>query len=145
MFICRDKYICGLWSFTPPFQQQTRKAVHYAVLCSLHLVGPIIHSSWRDFWKADKAHKILPQTALFLWIFLCICSVDKERMDDDFKPASMITNLRYRSPEYKLYTCMSRTYVCCIFMYVFYNNAMHVAILCFTLLSMVYMLKIGPF
>ena len=45
--------------------------------------------------KADKAHEILPQTAVFLWIFLRICSVDKERMDDDFKPMLMIANLRY--------------------------------------------------
>ena len=78
---------------TPPFQQQTHKAVHYAVLCSLCLVGPVIYSSWCDFLKADKAHEILPETAEFLWIFLRICSVDKERMDDDFKPGSMITNL----------------------------------------------------
>ena len=65
--ICNtDKYICRLQSFTPPFQQQTRKAVHYAVLYSLRLVGPVIYSSWCDFLKADKAHKILPQTAMFL-------------------------------------------------------------------------------
>ena len=77
-FACRDKYICGLQSFTPPFQQQTRMAVHYTILCSLRLVGPIIYLSWRDFLKADKAHEILQQTAVFLWIFLRICSVDKK-------------------------------------------------------------------
>ena len=33
--------------------------------------------------------------AVFLWIFLQICSVDKERIDDDFKPALMIANLRH--------------------------------------------------
>ena len=75
------------------FSNKPLKAIHYAVLCSLRLVGPIIHSSWRDFLKADKAHEILPQTAVFLWIFLQICSVDKERMDDDFKPMSMIAKL----------------------------------------------------
>ena len=55
-----------------------------------YLVGPVIYSSWCDFLKADKAHEILQQTAVFLCIFLRIRSVDKERMDDDFKPASMI-------------------------------------------------------
>ena len=75
--------VCLSWQiYIPPFQQQTRKAVHYAALCSLGLVGPVIHSSWCDFLKADKAHETLPQTALFLWI----CHVNKERMDDDFKP-----------------------------------------------------------
>ena len=81
--------------FTKPFQQQTRKAVHYAVLHSLCVVGPVIHSSWFNFLKADKAHEILPQKAEFLWIFLWICSVDKEIMDGDFKPVLMIANLRY--------------------------------------------------
>ena len=87
---CTDFYPC----FTPPFQQQTCKAVHDAILCSLCLVGPVIHSSQCDFLKADKAHKILMQTVVFLWTFLLIFSVNKERMDDDFKPVSMIANLR---------------------------------------------------
>ena len=79
----------------PPFQQQTCKAVHYAVLNSLHLVEPVNHLSLCDFLKADKAHEILPQMAVFLWIFIWICSVDKERMDNDFKPVLMSANLRY--------------------------------------------------
>ena len=33
--------------------------------------------------------------AVFLWIFLQICSVNEERMDDDFKPVLMIANLHY--------------------------------------------------
>ena len=55
--------------------------------------------------KADKAHKIVLQTAVFLWIHLRIYSVDKERMDDDFKPASMITNL------HKLLPASGETYI----------------------------------
>ena len=72
-------------------------AVHYAVLRNLCLVDLVIHLSRCDFLKADEAHEILPQTAEFVWIFLQICSVDKERMDNDFKPTSMIANLRYSS------------------------------------------------
>ena len=37
---------------------------------------------------------MLPQTAVFLWIFLRICSGNKERMDDNFKPTLMFANLR---------------------------------------------------
>ena len=62
---------------------------------ALFSIGPVIHSSWCNFLKADKVHKILPQIAVFVWIFLQICSVNQERMNDDFKPVLMIANLHY--------------------------------------------------
>ena len=79
-------------SFTPPFQQQCRKAVHYGILCSLCLVGPVIHSSWYDFSIRLTRYTCKQQ---FVPGFPPGCSGDKDRMDDDFKPASMIANLCY--------------------------------------------------
>ena len=79
----------------------------YFVACLVELV---IHLSWCDFLKADKAHKILSQAAEFLWIFLWIYSVNKEKMDDDFKPASMITNLCYYSSFLNMFQLSSQVY-----------------------------------
>ena len=49
---------------------------------------------------------MLPQTTVFVRIFLWICSGDKESMDDDFKPVTMITNLDY------VCVCSTARYLC---------------------------------
>ena len=45
--------------------------------------------------QADKVYAILPQTTVFVWIFLLICSGNNELIDDGFKPVMMIAKLRY--------------------------------------------------
>ena len=40
--IFHEKHIYGLQKFTLPFQQQTRNAIHYNILCNLYLVGSFI-------------------------------------------------------------------------------------------------------
>ena len=58
--------------------------------------------------QADKTQATLPQTTVFVWIFLQICSDDEERMDD-FKPVMMIVNLRYMHTacvHVHMHTCM---------------------------------------
>ena len=85
-FVFHDKYICSLQSFTPPFQQQTRNAVHYSLLHSLCLVGPVIHQSQCDFCRLIRLTQYSPKQQ-------CLCGYSSRFAVVIKKKWMMISNL----------------------------------------------------